>query len=270
MSDTLVSIAQDESAVWTGVLESPLIRARYTTRTREGGSYSCVDLFAGIDRINHASSADQHSVGIDDAANRGGIVHMSHANDQGRPGLSVSWRGTVAHGYERPSWNLVVSTEPDIAALRITYRAYHVNIVDQGAPGGMPSGSLVAPGFDRWMDQQQWHELPLYVDGDANVPWFDSERDLSNQAIVSSGCFVLALHDPVSRTGYGRVFPATAVDRINILSAKTGPRGFEVFPYWRRRKQQFSSYLFAVNGDAASALEVGTALARKLAENQHE
>ena len=270
MSDTLVSIAQDDSAVWTGVLESRFVRARYTTRTRGDRSYSCVDWFAGVDRVNHASSADPHSVGIDDAANRGGIISMSCANDQGRPGLSVSWRGTVADGYERPSWNLVVSAEPDIAALRITYRTYHVNIVDQGAPGGKPSGSLVAPGFDRWMDHQQWHELPLYVHGDANVPWFDSERDLSNQAIVSSGCFVLALHDPVSRTGYGRVFPATAVDRINILSAKTGPRGFEVFPYWRRRKHQFSSYLFAVNGNATSALEVGATLARRLTGDQDE
>jgi len=150
-----------------------------------------------------------------------------------------------------------VSIFPDRAELRIDYIMWPVNIVDIGTPGGAKTGAYAILGADKWKREQLIYPK-VYFCRDPKDVGYESITEVDQPGPLEfNGWFILGVVNPANGHGFGRVVPVESIDIVKLLWNK----GFELFPYSRRPKKPFTSYLFTVTGGPAEVITIGKRLA---------
>lgn len=263
-----IAITRDDDGHWRVRLENDIFYAVYSTVGNKSQKESCLTGFVLKETgINSASCDLKYASGIDGGAWKGLLSNATLTRDLPESkAVQLEFEGIEADGRKRPDWKVEVMIFSDRPYLQVRYTDYYVNVVDQGCPGGTNNGEVCFWGEEEWMRQKLWDSVPLYVHGEDNVPFFnrtDSYGDMREDdagALNYNGYFIMGAFNPENGLGYGRIAPVDTIDVINVLSAATGPRGFELFPNWRRPHRPYTQYLFPSRSGAEGILETGQAI----------
>lgn len=246
-----VAVGRDADGRLEAILENSKIRVRYGWRKfkHEEGFIT----HAALKAVPGEEQADNR---IDAAAHRGVIrdIRVTH-DDAARKTIRIEWHdlaGKQVAGVEE------ISIVPGAAWLKIDYLQWPVNIVDIASPGGTHKGLYAIHGAERWKRGYVLYPS-IYYDRLAKDVGYQNITEIDDAGPLDcDGWFLMGVYNPENNRGFGRAVPVEAVDIIKLLHG----RGFELFPYARRPRQRFSSFLYFVTGGRDEIISAGRALIR--------
>ncbi|MBN2315825.1 MAG: hypothetical protein JXM79_17985 [Sedimentisphaerales bacterium] len=253
-SELAVKVGKDEQGHWWAELENSVIYCRYGWKpiNEDQGGESFITDFT-IKKIQQNQVGPRNDTGrIDACAARYQLIDARVVRDsQEYKTVRLKWH------HKQKGFTPVqdVTIFPDKPYLRIDYTTYGVNIVDIARQGGDENANYWFYGGDQWKRDYVLYPKGYFYPPDDTyvVEQTGMPGDETPGSLSYKGHFIMAVFNEKTGVGYGRVSPVHATSIIKLLFN----RGFELFPYWRKPKQPYNGYLFAITGGAAEAERIG-------------
>ena len=231
-----VSVRRDHNGHLEAILENRVMQVVYGWRKFKNEEGMITDMHF------QASAAENNAVNrLDAAAGRGRLCKAYVVRDDNeRKAVHLEWNDLSGGAPSAEE----VSISTGSAVLRIDYLNWNVNTVDIGSPGGATDGTYAIVGAEKWKrpyvlyPKAYFDGAPTDV-GHENITEVDQAKSLDYR-----GWFIMGVFNAANGRGFGRVVPSGAIDIIKLLSN----RGFELFPYYKRDKEAFTSLFLSRDG----------------------
>jgi len=245
-----VAVEKNAQGLMEAVLENSKIRVRYALYTPYKGPQEIVIREFLIKSLN--KNLAKSKIGIDAAAWRGILKEAVVVRDDAeRKTIRMVWQSLN----EKPQPEEEVSIFPDSAFIEIRYISFNVNSVDLSGGGS----TYVVHGADQWVRGYVPYPKHYYNRAEGHIENIVEADAADGGPLNYHGNFILGICDEPSGTGWGRVMPVKAGAVIKLLVS-----GYEIFPWYRQKHQEFSAYIFAVTGGKAEVESMGRELADRL------
>jgi len=247
-SDSSLRVAAYQSGgKWVVELENSKIFVKYAQYTKSHVETSIVSFKIKSTGIDNASTSNP----IDAAK---GIWQMTNASivydGADRKTVLMEWKSPNNEGGNQ---KIVEATiYPNSMHIRLDYLKYFVNIVDVGQPGGSIPGSYRFYGAGNWV--RGYVPYPESYYNRIEDPYNDPANGGS---LNYNGWFIGGTYNSANGNGYARVVPVAVMDIMKLLFQK----GVEYFPYYKKSKPPYTSYLYAVTGGGSEIESVGKQIA---------